>query len=260
MIPPEDDCPMPRLRATLILLTLAVSSLSLVAAGPGRHVVLISIDGMRPASYTSAGPAKIPTLRALMARGAHARGVVGVLPSVTYPSHTTMITGVPPAVHGIVNDDGAIHGILEPHDRRHAFARLLAIAATTVVTWLLLARELGASHRFELFLRAVAAICLAFGEPLLDHLAITRIALSLEEGPFIGVEPEPFHAVEDHLHGGGRGALAVGVLDAQDEDAAVTAGVEPAEKRGAHAADVQQAGRARGESRADGHGPAILAR
>jgi hypothetical protein len=27
---------------------------------------------------------------------------VGVLPSVTYPSHTTLITGVPPAVHGIV--------------------------------------------------------------------------------------------------------------------------------------------------------------
>jgi predicted AlkP superfamily pyrophosphatase or phosphodiesterase len=112
MIPAEDDCPMPRLRAMLIPLTLAVSSLSLAASEPGRHVVLISIDGMRPASYTSAGPAKIPTLRALMARGAHARGVVGVLPTVTYPSHTTMITGVLPAVHGIVNNT-----ILDPEGR-----------------------------------------------------------------------------------------------------------------------------------------------
>jgi predicted AlkP superfamily pyrophosphatase or phosphodiesterase len=103
---------MPRLRAMLILLTLAVSSLSLLAAGPGRHVVLISIDGMRPGSYTSPGPAKIPTLRGMMARGAWARGVVGVLPSVTYPSHTTMITGVPPAVHGIVNNT-----VLDPEGR-----------------------------------------------------------------------------------------------------------------------------------------------
>ncbi len=43
-------------------------------------------------------------MRALAARGAYARGVVGVLPTVTYPSHTTMITGVPPAIHGIVNN------------------------------------------------------------------------------------------------------------------------------------------------------------
>ena len=95
---------MSRTRVLVFLLTLLVSSLALLAAAPARHVVLISIDGMRPASYTSPGPAKIPTLRALAARGAYARGVVGVLPTVTYPSHTTMITGVPPAIHGIVNN------------------------------------------------------------------------------------------------------------------------------------------------------------
>ena len=95
---------MSRTRVLVLLLTVLVSSLALVAAEPARHVVLISIDGMRPASYTSAGPAKIPTLRALAARGAYASGVVGVLPTVTYPSHTTMITGVPPAIHGIVNN------------------------------------------------------------------------------------------------------------------------------------------------------------
>ena len=95
---------MSRTRVLVLLLTVLVSSLALAAAEPARHVVLISIDGMRPASYTSAGPAKIPILRALAARGAYARGVVGVLPTVTYPSHTTMITGVPPAIHGIVNN------------------------------------------------------------------------------------------------------------------------------------------------------------
>ena len=95
---------MPRIRTLVVALTLAASPLAALALQPARHVVLISIDGMRPASYTTAAPARIPTLRQLMARGAYARGVVGVLPSVTYPSHTTMITGVTPAVHGITNN------------------------------------------------------------------------------------------------------------------------------------------------------------
>ena len=95
---------MPRLRSLILALTLAAIPFAVAALEPARHLVLISIDGMRPASYTSPGPAKIPTLRGLMARGAHASGVIGVLPTVTYPSHTTMITGVPPALHGIVNN------------------------------------------------------------------------------------------------------------------------------------------------------------
>ena len=41
----------------------------------------------------------------------------------------------------------------------------------------------------------------------------------------------------------GRGALAVGVLDAQDEGAAVMAREEIVEERRAHAADVERARR-----------------
>ena len=36
--------------------------------------------------------------------GSYATGVVGVLPTLTYPSHTTLITGTAPARHGIVNN------------------------------------------------------------------------------------------------------------------------------------------------------------
>jgi predicted AlkP superfamily pyrophosphatase or phosphodiesterase len=36
-----------------------------------------------------------------MADGSYAEGVVGVWPTVTYPSHTTLVTGVTPAEHGI---------------------------------------------------------------------------------------------------------------------------------------------------------------
>ena len=66
-----------------------------------RHVIMISIDGLKPENYTKPGPAKVPTLRRLMKEGVFAEGVIGVTPTVTYPSHTTMITGVLPAVHGI---------------------------------------------------------------------------------------------------------------------------------------------------------------
>ncbi|MBA2305815.1 MAG: alkaline phosphatase family protein [Acidobacteria bacterium] len=83
-----------------------------LAQGPDVHVLMISVDGLMPSSYTSPGPARIPVLRALAAAGASAKGVVSVLPSVTYPAHTTLITGVNPAVHGILNN-----GMFDPEGR-----------------------------------------------------------------------------------------------------------------------------------------------
>jgi predicted AlkP superfamily pyrophosphatase or phosphodiesterase len=66
-------------------------------------LLLISIDGMRPDYVTSADAhgAKLPNLRRFLKEGAYAEGVTGVVPTVTYPSHTTLVTGVWPAQHGI---------------------------------------------------------------------------------------------------------------------------------------------------------------
>jgi Type I phosphodiesterase / nucleotide pyrophosphatase len=44
---------------------------------------------------------KIPVLRRLFRDGSHAHAVRGVLATVTFPSHTTLLTGVSPARHGI---------------------------------------------------------------------------------------------------------------------------------------------------------------
>ena len=76
------------------------------ARSEARHAIMISVDGLMPASYTEADARglKIPTLRELMAHGAWSPGVVGVMPAVTYPSHTTMVTGVSPRVHGILTN------------------------------------------------------------------------------------------------------------------------------------------------------------
>ncbi len=73
---------------------------------PLRPVVLVSIDGLKPEYIQQADSLglRIPTLRALTARGASAQGVIGVLPTVTYPSHATLMTGVSPARHGIVSN------------------------------------------------------------------------------------------------------------------------------------------------------------
>ena len=66
-------------------------------------MLLISIDGLSPDSLFRQGP-DIPVLRGLMRQGSYAERVINVNPTVTNPNHTSLITGVSPAVHGIVNN------------------------------------------------------------------------------------------------------------------------------------------------------------
>jgi hypothetical protein len=70
---------------------------------PGGHVILVSIDGLLPESYLDpdAHGLEVPTLRELLRTGAHSDGMEPVLPTVTYPNHVSMVTGVAPAEHGI---------------------------------------------------------------------------------------------------------------------------------------------------------------
>jgi predicted AlkP superfamily pyrophosphatase or phosphodiesterase len=91
----------------LSLLVVCALRLGAQPASTAAHpVVLISIDGLKPEYVLQADEhgLRIPNLRALIARGAHASGVVGVVPTVTYPSHTTLVTGVAPARHGIITN------------------------------------------------------------------------------------------------------------------------------------------------------------
>ena len=83
----------------ILLLVLAVAAHS-------APVLMISIDGLKPEYITQADAhgMKIPYLRTLVANGTYADGVIGIWPTVTYPSHTTLITGVWPAEHGIYNN------------------------------------------------------------------------------------------------------------------------------------------------------------
>jgi predicted AlkP superfamily pyrophosphatase or phosphodiesterase len=71
------------------------------AQSASRHVVLISLDGF-PSWALDDPYLPVPTIRRLAARGAVARGMRPVNPTVTWPNHTTLITGVTPAKHGVL--------------------------------------------------------------------------------------------------------------------------------------------------------------
>jgi predicted AlkP superfamily pyrophosphatase or phosphodiesterase len=93
-----------RFSVSLFPLALFISALTTLAhAAP---VLMISVDGMKPEYITQADARgmKLPWLRSMMRDGTYADGVIGVWPTVTYPSHTTLVTGVAPAVHGIYNN------------------------------------------------------------------------------------------------------------------------------------------------------------
>jgi predicted AlkP superfamily pyrophosphatase or phosphodiesterase len=75
-----------------------------VNANHKTPVVLISIDGLRPVDWRTATANELPTLYKLRENGSFAEGVVGVTPTLTYPSHVTLITGNSPAVHGVVSN------------------------------------------------------------------------------------------------------------------------------------------------------------
>jgi len=101
-----------RRQAALFLTLLAAAAARTAAQGASPaprladHVILISIDGFRPAVYLDPERegVKIPNLLALKESGSAAEGVVVTYPSMTYPSHTAIVTAVSPAKHGIVTN------------------------------------------------------------------------------------------------------------------------------------------------------------
>jgi predicted AlkP superfamily pyrophosphatase or phosphodiesterase len=84
-----------------------VAALVLLATGAARAasraptVVMISLDGTRPADVT---PELLPSLIALAERGARAEALIPSFPTNTFPNHVTLVTGVAPERHGLVDN------------------------------------------------------------------------------------------------------------------------------------------------------------
>lgn len=69
-----------------------------------RCVILISVDGLA-GFYLDDPRAQLPTLRKLAAAGARADGTICSFPTVTWPNHTTLVTGVGPGRHGVIGNN-----------------------------------------------------------------------------------------------------------------------------------------------------------
>ena len=102
MNPPGNRC------RSVAALTFGLFSWLLIAgAATNRHVILITIDGAA-AYYLSDSNAPLPTLRRLASEGAVAEGMRVSNPAITWPNHTTLVTGVHPEKHSVL-----FNGVLE---------------------------------------------------------------------------------------------------------------------------------------------------
>lgn len=111
---------------SFVSLVLLVSGAA--AALPARPLLVISIDGLdhRYLSEADAMKLRIPNLRRLVREGAWAdKGVIGVMPTVTFPSHTSIVTGVRPDEHGILSNNRP----KSEGGERYFFANLLKVPA-----------------------------------------------------------------------------------------------------------------------------------
>ncbi|MFA6056829.1 MAG: ectonucleotide pyrophosphatase/phosphodiesterase [Taibaiella sp.] len=82
----------------------SLSVLSHASAQKAKYVVLVTIDGFRPDFYLDQQWPAV-NLQQLKSKGVSALGVDPIFPSVTYPNHTTIITGVHAAKHGVYYND-----------------------------------------------------------------------------------------------------------------------------------------------------------
>ena len=107
-------------RLGILVLVAGVVGLSAAAPQPDPvkpgavtdHVVVISIDGLRPDAIDRFDA---KTLQRLMREGSYSLTAQTIFPSKTLPSHTSMLTGVPPEVHGITwnTNQTEDHGVVK---------------------------------------------------------------------------------------------------------------------------------------------------
>jgi predicted AlkP superfamily pyrophosphatase or phosphodiesterase len=83
-------------------------------------LVVVSVDGLSASSLDDR-TLRLPALRELEARGVRAAGLQPIFPSVTWPCHATLLTGVGPARHGVLGNhvlDRATGAIVSHHGDR----------------------------------------------------------------------------------------------------------------------------------------------
>ncbi len=91
------------LAAAALSAALTASCASFPKPAPKARTVILSIDALQPDFYRT-GRYETPNLHRLAAQGASADSVEVIYPSVTYPVHSTLVTGAPIASHGVLSN------------------------------------------------------------------------------------------------------------------------------------------------------------
>jgi len=92
-------------KRSLLILVVGIFAAALVrpdiagAAPRVKHVFIISFDQCNPEQIEQAD---MPTYHQMVAEGAHTWSAYTIVPSVTLPSHTSMLTGVGPQAHQVL--------------------------------------------------------------------------------------------------------------------------------------------------------------
>ncbi len=97
-------------KATLVVTSCVVvftsTAVSATNSGPADHVIVVSIDALLP-EYVVPGEKSAdfcPNMSKLRAAGGYAERAIAVYPTLTYPNHAAIATGVGPGRNGIVSN------------------------------------------------------------------------------------------------------------------------------------------------------------
>jgi predicted AlkP superfamily pyrophosphatase or phosphodiesterase len=113
----------------LLLVTIVLAAWPQAQARPAAEApltILVSFDGWR---WDYASRAPVPNLRALMARGVRAEGLISVYPSKTIPSHYSMATGLYPGHHGMIAN------VIRDPSSGHVFRRTDRVEVINPMWW-----------------------------------------------------------------------------------------------------------------------------
>src|SRR5690349_15464620 len=109
----------------ILLLILTLSSISSFAQKKeAPYVILISFDGFRYDYVSKFNP---PFFREFIRKGVAADGLIPSFPSKTFPNHYTLVTGMYPGHHGLVDNQ-----FYDPsQEKRYAMRDRKAVLDTT---------------------------------------------------------------------------------------------------------------------------------
>ncbi|MGQ9832214.1 MAG: alkaline phosphatase family protein [Candidatus Villigracilaceae bacterium] len=100
-LPPEFSLPTPTLTPFQPIPPTATLTPTATVRPVATHVLIISIDGLRPDAIAKA---PMPILDGMMQGGAYTLEAQTIIPPYTLPAHASMLTGLCPSQHGVTWD------------------------------------------------------------------------------------------------------------------------------------------------------------